>query len=183
MYEYNNKYHLKTLILLILMEADADNLPTLFTNLKGVFPKLDDETIWNVMMAYPLDGNWDTCVINKLLEVSGEKIPQLDKDAENLIVNESHEEEDDSVYPDNTLPMRDHHSDMNDLKRRKFNKDEFDFDEFDKDFNFDYKKKDDGVNMSRFFDTLSGLWNGDYSKKKKNDDYELNLLTGDKKRK
>ena len=44
-----------------------------------------------------------------------------------------------------TLPMENrngHHSDMNHLTRRK---EDMDWDEFDRDFNFDYKKKDEWI--------------------------------------
>ena len=163
---------------------DEESLPTLFENLKNGFPKLDDEIIWSVMTMFPLDGNWDTVVINKLLEISGEHVPEYNP--HEIPVNDE-DEDNNSVYVDNTLPMEKgtgQYSDMNNLTRRK----DMDWDEFDKDFKFDYKKKNSGVNVSRFMDTLSNMWNNmggsaGSSSNPINDGYEMKLLGDDKKRK
>jgi hypothetical protein len=182
-----------------------EQLPALFENLKNSFPKLDDEIIWSVMTMFSLDGNWDTLVITKLLEISGETLSEEDKHVLNLIEssqlpkqeqihNENDDDEnddDDSVYVDNTLPMisdnnnnNEHHSDMNSLKKRNTNKGDFDWDEFDKDFNFNKKKKDEGINFSRFMDSLSNLWNGQGSSSTDGKGYyEMTNLSSNKEKK
>jgi len=174
---------------------EEEQLPALFDNLKQCFGKLDDETIWTIMTMYPMNGDWDAAVINKLLELSGEEVNETDivhsfprREMEGG-AEEAAEDTDDSdyVYPDTALPMKNegHHTDQNNLKKRNVDKRGLDWDEFDKDFNFDYKKKDNGINFARFSDTLSNMWNnvGGSSSDSKDQGYEMSLLDNNKKRK